>query len=232
MSEQMPLNLLHSLVLSPDNFVVHSGVAELVRELTERVRPGVFMAAYVDGAQCTGKTHLAIKLAALFVERGLHPRLVEGAQFAEFLNSVVSGNLLTPTDLILVDDAHIYLSQVLPGSSGLFVGAFERLRTAGVPIIMISAKGVGELPCDEHVLSRLRPASAYTVSAPSDHDLDEVIGSMAKQRGCKLSDVKLHFLSRRVSRDIKGIDEVLGRLHLLTHNLGKSSSFQVLNDVL
>lgn len=97
---------------------------------------------------------------------------------------------------------------------------------------MLSSQSLANLLATNMLASRLIPGSGFEVGAPEEGEVDELIGAMSKQRGLNLSEVKRHYVTRRIRREVEEIDSFLSRL-LLSGEIGaKLSKFQTLQDSL
>lgn len=97
---------------------------------------------------------------------------------------------------------------------------------------MLSGASIESFPCDEHIKSRLTPGMGFSIGAPSEDELSELLQLMARQRGINLSDRKVDFLSRRIGRDIASMEEYLEKVSHLSGILGKSIKFPLLSDAI
>ena len=77
--------------------------------------------------------------------------------------------------------------------SGAFVGFVEELRKRKSGILFLSSLELDELPCDEHVLSRLQPGAGLHIRHPEERDMADLLDSIARQRGFQLSVRKRDF---------------------------------------
>lgn len=228
--KQLPLNIMERLAYSPDNFVAHAGVRSSYEECLGLFGRGSFAISFFHGGPRQGKTHLSIKLGDALTKRGLYPRIVEGHELAEWLSSRPSSQAFQADEVIVVDDADGYLLRIGPGASGPFVAMVEQLRVSRAGLVLLSSKQISELPCDEHVISRLLPGEGFRIGVPSDDDMLDLIRSMGLQRGLSLTERQISFLARRLRRDVDSIEQCLGNVNYLSQVLGKSIKFPLLGD--
>lgn len=225
---QLPLQLSVKLLYSPANFYVHAGVRELIEELQARVATCSYSMSWVVGPKRSGKSHLAIKLMEEIYKLGLLPRVLTGQEFDDNLSVLASSK----SYVYLVDDAESYFSKIARGDSGPFVAFAERCRSGGAHLVMLSSSQLSELPCDEHVMSRIVAGSGFSIGAPDENEVEELVFAMAKQRGLNLTEVKRQYVTKRIRRDVASIDEFLERLFLSGTVGSRLSSFQTLHDSL
>jgi chromosomal replication initiation ATPase DnaA len=251
---QLPLNITQTFSYEPGQFLVHQGVQEVyaaARAVLMRQSatpsgnpvPAVFQTLFVYGPARSGKTHLMLRLADELSRGELgggdaarmdslrrYPRLVESTAELNW-NSLLS---VSPSadDVYFIDAAERSFSSLAPGSSGPFVRFVEELRRAGATLLFFSAQLIDELPCDDHVKSRLRAGQGPEIRPPSDHEMRSLVRVLARQRGIALSDRKLAFLERRLPRDIRQLEEYLDRVQFISHVTGKPIRFPVLGDAL
>lgn len=224
---QVPLKLVPRLRYHGPNFVKHAGVSELCRLAEAMLVQQSFGVISAVGAARSGKTHFAIWLCHQAYAGGRLPTLLSGADFAAWLADERPFDL--GRELVVVDDADLYLSKLLPGQSGPFVGFVERLRVAQGMLVLLSSQGLESMPCDEHVFSRIR-LGLQQFGPPHDEQVSELLVALALQRGLKLPARCVQFLSRRLRRDVAALEAYLQRLHYLAQVLGKSIKFEVIQD--
>ena len=229
---QVPLKLVSRLSYAPENFIIHGGVRGALSESVEFLSRRGFRICCLHGKPRSGKTHLSIVAMDELGKRGLFPRLIEGAEFAESLRSGTPIAVESPEQVFIVDDADQYLSTVQPGESGPFVQFIESARVIGAGVLLIMTAETEGLPCDEHVKSRLNAALHLSTGEPADGDIPDIIHSIAKQRGLFLDAKKTNFLQRRLPRDIPAIELYVQRLNHLSQVLGKTIRFPLIADAL
>jgi chromosomal replication initiation ATPase DnaA len=228
---QLNLNIRPRLVYSAQNFIVHDGVREIISRLAHRPLPHRFELFFAAGPQRCGKTHLSLKIADIVSSQGGYPRLADGANFPAWL-SEHAAQRLSDDDVLIVDDAHAYLSSLRPGMSGPFVDLIERARTARSRIMLLSEESSESFSFDEHVASRLAAGAALRVGAPSENEMRLLIDALARQRGLSLTERKISYLLRRIPRSVPSVEEYLDKLHYLSQALGKAIRFPLLSDAI
>lgn len=230
-SKQMAFRLGARLAYRPDNFVLHSGVQEVVRISLEKLGTPGFFSLFVRGDKRSGKTHLSVFLSGILAKNQVYPALVEGAHFSAVMNEFVDGAEFAGSPVI-VDDAELYFKQVVPGISGQFVSFMEKMKVAGRSVLFISGSDLKEFPCDEHVLSRLKAASIHQMVAPAAEEMELLLRNMAEQRGIRLTERKRQFLMKRLARSPNEIESYFERLEELLVSGARAVGFEVLEDAL
>lgn len=234
---QIPLNISSYLSYHPANFVLHGGAHEAVSLFFKLFEMGpqassaapVFRSMLVVGAPRSGKTHLSLYLADEVIKRGGFPRLIEGKQGLEWEVQLEAARS-EGASVVIVDDVDKELSELHPGESGRFVSFFEALRVRGVLLLLISRSSPHDLPCDEHVTSRLLGSAQITLAPPEEEKIMPIVELMARQRGLSLDERELSFLKKRLPRDIKGIEDYFERVNQLALLSGKPIRFGLLGD--
>lgn len=229
--QQFDLNLASNITYKPQGFVMHSGVSKTFESCQAIINNPNYFLINIIAKPRYGKTHLAIKLCDHFLKLGLLPQLLDGQNLAPWLIKV-SELSLTPNDLIIIDDAHTYLSQINPGDSGPFVTFVETLKRSGAKLIMFFNPEFYQLPCDEHVTSRLKFGLDLGIEVAAESELEVMIRVMARQRGVKLSDLQILHIARRIKRDLPAIEKYLEKLIRLSQVFGKSIKIPLINDAI
>lgn len=229
MTRQLPLQMTTRVRYAADNFLRHHGVAALVESCRTFCAADAFALGFVVGPRRSGKTHLAIHLLDAVGAVARFPRLLEGGEFGQFINSV-GVEPFASEDLFIVDDAHTYLETLGAGDSGPFVAFVEKLRLARAGLILLSRQPLEAFRFDEHVRSRLIPGAGLVIGPPADEDMPKLIEMMAKQRGIKLKERKIDYVVRRLGRDIGAIERYFDRVRHLADVLGQAVKFPVLGD--
>lgn len=220
-SEQLRLQVTPRLAYSGANFIQHAGMREAIEQLTGAAQTQAFKPALVIGGARSGKTHFALMLLEIFARQGKFPRLIEGAALAAALSDK-ENLMLREDDVVVVDDADIYFRILQPGASGAFVNFFEAARLARAQLVFMLATDPAQLPCDDHVMSRLRASASFVIGAPSEPDLSPLIDAMSRQRGIALTQRQREYLRKRLPRSISEIEDYLDGLAHLTHTLGRA----------
>lgn len=227
---QLSLNITPRHAYSPENFVLHEGVKEILSHYSRRAEKNNFRIGYVQGGARSGKTHLSLRLADDIARHGGFPRLIEGSDFAEYLRTARFD--FTSEDFLIVDDAQNYFAGLKPGQSGPFVACIERLRVAGAGILFLSDRGLDNFEFDEHIRSRLVPGLGVTIQGPAEQDMADIIRAVAKQHGMRLSEKKLGFILRRVGKNIGAVEDYFQRLEHLSQVLGRPIKFPLMSGVI
>ncbi|MCB9030214.1 MAG: hypothetical protein H6619_04120 [Deltaproteobacteria bacterium] len=233
--EQVGLNIVPRLRYTPENFVFHSGTEQAWDACISQLPLDSFQICYLHAANRYGKTHFSIALSDWLAKREMFPKLMDGLSFEKwllqnFLNDSKHIRTVDPSEVIIVDDADLYFDKITPGLSGPFVNFVETYRTAKAGIVFLSSKSIDALPCDNHVISRLKAGAGLSILAPSPEELPKILSALAKQRGVKLTERNILFLEKRLARDITSLEHYLDRLLHLSQALGKSIKFRLIAD--
>ncbi len=229
--EQVSLNIIPRLPYSSANFIAHEGVAETERVLKAITLKTEFASAFIVGPERSGKTHLAVSMVEWLGRQGIDVRFVTGLDIPT-LGYELDSKTETAPEVIIIDELQDYLLSVQPGGSGQFVSLFEWARRHNTKLILFSGVTIEELPCDDHVKSRLRSSLNLLIGSPSEHEVSAIIESMSKQRGFRLQPRNLEFLRRRLGRDISSLEKYLDRLIHLAQVLGRSIKRDLVSDAL
>jgi chromosomal replication initiation ATPase DnaA len=228
MTDQLYLNIKERITYSADNYICHAGVEDVIAAFESSLVDDGFSILYVTGTRRTGKTHTAITCSDRAIKAGFLPHMLEGTSAASWL----AADNASSRSVVIIDDADQYLNKVLPGQSGIFVNCIERHRILGSTIVLFSQLEHTELPCDEHVISRLIPGIGFTLGAPPEDSVKDLLKVLARQRGMQLSEKKLLFAARRLARDIRSLEDYLDRVYQLSRTLGKTAQFPLLSDAI
>jgi len=229
---QLNLNILSRLAYAPDSFLFHAGVADLYESVFALLTEDDFGLCFVQGAPRKGKTHLSICLSDTLAKHNLFPRIVEGEKFADWMTKHSDNNIPASDQVIIVDDADKYFASAIPGNSGPFVSFIEGLRAAKCKVVFLCKAFLDDLPCDDHIMSRLRAGSNFSLNDPVESEIQELILVMARQRGIHLTARKVQYLNKRIGRDIPAIEEYLDKVHHLANVIGKPVHLPLLSDSL
>ena len=228
---QISLNITPCLAYSPDNFLLHRGVEALFHEIISLLRRPEFRLCFVSGGPRCGKTHFSIKLADALMRGGYCPRLLEGAQAEHWIRAHL-GQPFHAEDVLIIDEAEVFLSSIQPGGSGEIVALIERLRVSQAALVFLSRAGTAAFGFDAHLRSRLDAGAQFQIGAPAAEDISALLERMARQRGLALSQRKVGFLERRLGRDIGSLEEYLERVQTLSRALGQPIRFPLLGDAI
>ncbi len=224
------MHLANRLSYSSKNFYVHEGVSECLSGAITALTGKDFSLCFITGSPRFGKTHLSIKISDILVEKKFLPRLIEGDDFREWLSNQAPRMTFTHLDRIIIDDADKYLKGINRGYSGPLVNLIETLRSVGAGVVFLSRTDISELPCDEHIKSRLIPGGGYKLLVPGESDTETLTRLMAEQRGIMLKERKLEFIVRRLRKDIPSIENYFERVGHLSQVLGQRIRFTLLGD--
>lgn len=231
-SEQLPLNIRYKLSYRAEQFVRHAGIKELLDQVVYGVSSFEYASFWIDSPRRFGKTHFSVFIASQLNSDGRPVWLLTGEEFADWLVSDIERIALNEKSVILIDDIDSYLNEILPGSSGPFVNFVEKARRSKSKLLFFSKTPYPSLPCDDHVMSRVRAAQHLFIGPPGEEDLESLIAAMATQRGILLSDMKRLYLSRRIGRDVPSIEGFLERYTIIAQRLGKASSLKHLAEAI
>ncbi len=229
---QLPLQIIPRRAYSARNFFRHHGVADELERMLAYLALDEFRLLEVSAPEKCGLTHLSITLLTELSDRGFFPRLIEGGEFFEWANQRTLQTVVDTGEVIIVDDADLYLKQVALFDSGHFVSIVEQLRKNRAALVLLSHTPLSSIGFDEHVMSRLRAGQQVQIGYPIDQDMEPLIAQMAVQRGVQLSKRNLEYLARRLPRDIRGIDQYLERASQLAEVSGKGFRLPVLSDAI
>lgn len=228
---QIPLRLRQVIAYTPDNFYMHSGVTRLINILLENIYQPEFSAFYILGSERSGKSHLALKLAAVLAENDFYPKIITGNNLKENLKEIAAVSL-SSRDVFIIDDAQKYFNLIRPGMSGEYVAFFEACRNAGAKIIMLSALQSDCFQMDDHILSRLKTCQHFNLEAPQSSEFSEVLDILARQRGLSLSQRHSEYLFKRIGHSIQAMEDFLEKLAYLKSNSGEKISLELISRVL
>jgi chromosomal replication initiation ATPase DnaA len=230
--EQLSLKLFDVVRYRPDRFIAHRGVKEILVHLKQELSEERFSLTTIYAPKRSGKTHLAVYLADRWISAGYHPRIISGEDLISETAEISSAPLELSPEILIIDSADIWLKQLTPGKSGPFVQLVERLRMNAGKLILLSGTETQDLPCDDHVMSRIRAGFQVPLLPPVEEDLPDLLIELARQRGIRLKSRSLHFLLKNLRRNIPDLERYLERLLHLTKVLGKGLKFQLIADAI
>jgi len=229
--DQLSLKITPRLSYAAENFLLHEGVLKLYEETIAILTHKNFGVVFIDGSRRSGKTHLSILLSHVLSVRGFSPRLIDGNSLSRWIlswrNEKKSGD-----EILILDEAEKYFKNKSAGSSGEFVSLVEEMRKECKGIVLLSGISLHAFPCDDHIRSRILPGVGYSILAPGEEDVRGIIKQMALQRGLKLTERKLGYLSKRLPRDIFSIEDYLDRLLKITTVTNSKADFVTMGDAL
>ena len=229
---QLELKLQPRLLYSPENFVVHDGVRELLSFAVSEAGSDRFSILYIPARPRSGKTHFSLKLALELSNSGFYPIIIEGAKFESEVLQLESRARVDCTSVFIVDDIHASFSASEHTDSGSFVHFIEYLRLRNANVVLLSSMEIDELPVDDHVRSRLVPGKAPAFGNPSEVEMIAILKVMAKQRGVVIREGKLKYLVKRLPRDIPSLERYLDRLVMISDGRGKAIRYSLLGDAM
>lgn len=162
-----------------------------------------------------GRSHLSQALCLEAGQLGLRAQYLGLASLAaqeltaDSVESVLAG--LEHLDLVCLDDVHCVAGQ-RHWESALF-HLFNRLRDAGVPLLMTSQENPAHLAVAlPDLQSRLQWGLSCQLQPLSDDDKLHLLQRRAEARGLQLGDEVAHYLITRVARDPASLFNLLDRL--------------------
>ena len=210
---QLSLDIVPRCPYAADRFLLHAGIAGILREILTQVQNSAFSVSYIEGSKRSGKTHFCVKLDDELSRLGFNVSLF-GNDFG--LSHEDALELLPSNDankyVIIIDDADIFFKKFPVDNSGGFVSWLEAWRVAKGNIIFISNTAMDDLKVDEHVTSRLKPGAGYVISNPKENELTTLLRLIALQRGLSITDRQIEFVKKRVERDICSIESFVDEL--------------------
>jgi len=228
---QLPLDIKPRLSYTAENFVVHEGVADLLKHSLALLKGGRFQALFIMGKQRSGKTHLAVRLVDELRRRRLQAELIEGRDFETWVGGQ-AGQRLCAVQCFVVDDAHLYLGKLSPSRSGELVNVIEKMRVAGSKLVLLSLLSLDAFSFDEHVRSRLLAGHGFEIGPPGCGDIKHLLRQMCWQRGVALSARKIAFLEKRLERSLSAIESFSERLLLTLRKRSPASAFSILQEAI
>lgn len=225
--EQIAFSLPPSLPYTAENFYEHRGV-QIYGEVLNLLKRKDFQLCFIYAPARFGKTHLAVRLVHDMAAQGKLVALWEGEQLESKLSALGDESC----DVYVIDDAHTYLGEMLPGMSGPFVNLVEQLRSKHRKLCLLSSLSLEHLPADEHIMSRLRAGATFMIKAPPSEEIGKMLEILARQRGVVLSRHKLDFLSRRLGHDIPAMEHYLESLMRMENFAGKGARYPLLAQAL
>lgn len=213
--KQLSLKLAVDPTYKPTEFVPHQGVALIIERVVSDLTCSSFALHWIEGAARSGRSHLAIHINSKATATRGSTVYMSGALLESRISAVSERIRTLGIGAVVIDDLDIYLNSVQVGESGPFVELVELCRVHRVALIVTSKSPIQALPCDDHVKSRLRAAQESFIGAPRDDELNPILAVMAKQRGIRLSDRNVSFLTQRVGRCVGDLERYLIRaIHL------------------
>lgn len=230
MSEQLLLNLIQPIRYSAENYVLHSGIAEVAANVLVPVCRKSFSIAYVQGDRWSGKTHFGAYLTGELHGRGLPARFLEGSEVASWFATDLQTAPLRVTETIIIDDADHFLRAISKsGQTDIFIDLMESLRSLKGSLVLLGTFGAEELGCGAELVGRMRAGLHVRIGPPAEGELGQVLDVICQQRGLKLSAMKRNYVLRRVKGEIQGLVECVEKVEGISEaSSTTSTSFQVL----
>lgn len=163
----------------------------------------------------TGRSHLAQALCVEAADRGMQLQYLPLATVRDFafeteaIDSLLAG--LEYLDLVCLDDVHA-IAGVPQWERALF-HLFNRLRDAGVPLLITSAENPAHLAIQlPDLKSRLQWGLSCQLQPLSDVEKQTALQKRAEVRGLLLADEVAHFIIQRTPRDLNQLFGLLDQL--------------------
>lgn len=201
---QLPLSIVPRVKYSPSGFITHTGAAAVCAELKSDLDSEDFRIRFITGEPRSGKSHFLVWAFGCAADRGISAIEIEcseGLDLASHIDAIPLGGL------ILIDDIDRLLENVFPGSSGDFVAFVERARLMRCKLLLTSTLEAERLPCDEHVMSRLKPGLGGSLEPPSEEDVPQLLKQIAHQHGVEMGDRLAQSMSLRLDRSVSGLEK-------------------------
>ena len=231
MTRQLDLSIRAKLSYAAKNFVMHQGAKEIIEECTKAFGIESYPILSVLGEPRSGKTHLSIFFYEQLAQSGKHVQLFDGSEFVEKGASLLLSEN-TDSKYYIVDNADDYLLTCYPETSGTLVSIVERLRKIGGYLIFFRSQDIASYPFDEHLGSRFQAGREFQIGDPAREEIGKLLEALMLQRGLKLPDRKLNFLTKRLPATLPQLEEYVERMADLAKARGEKINFPILNDSL
>jgi DnaA family protein len=210
MTEQLALDLVHSLRYSSSEFLVHAGVSEVIETVMTLLVKRSFSITYIQGEKGCGKTHLAVHLAGRYQERKGWARLVMGGSFVKWFSEELPKLAIRPWELVIVDDADSCLSD--EDCHGMLVDLVERVARQKGSLVLLGATNPQSIATSPQLVSRLNAGLHLLMGDTREEDLNSLLECITKQRGLQLTPTKRAYVLKRVKRNIPALVECIESL--------------------
>lgn len=218
-----------SLTINPDycfdNFVVGPG-NRLAHAAADAVaaNPGrTYNPYFIHGGVGLGKTHLLQAMCLRIVER--NPALVIYYTSCEdfvtqFIDSVQSGQMadfryrFRDVDVLVIDDIHFLAKRERTQEE--FFHTFNSLHQANKQIILSSDAAPEEIPdLENRLVSRFKWGLVAKIDPPCYETRVAILKTKARIRGLSLPDDVAEFVASKIDSNIRELEGVIGKLHIL-----------------
>jgi chromosomal replication initiation ATPase DnaA len=226
MSPQLSFQFTEALTYSSDTFVLHQGVLHIADTLVTLASEQRFAVLVVSGGRGSGKTHLGVYCAGVLQGLARPVQILRGKEVASSLQRSRSGRTAVSGESLIIDDAHEWLET--KECEGVFTALADQVLQGRGILILLSEQPIERLRLTPQVNSRLTAGVQLAIGASEERHLDEVIRTMAKQRGLRLTPAKRDFILTRVPRTISALSAYFERLQEVNRNARASTSLEVL----
>lgn len=233
MSSQLTLQFTESVAYSSENFVAHSGVQAPSSAIVTLAAQSRFSLLYIHGAQLYGKTHLAVYCAGLISSLQRPVEIVSRDELHEWHTRSIreaASALKVAGGSIIFDDADKWLED--SDLEGTFTAIADAVfKNKGI-LVLFGSRQIEDLKLKSQIASRLVSGAQIAIEAPADHELDQILNSILKQRGLRLSAAKRRFVLSRITRTVPEIARYVDRVCQTGLPKRSITSFEVLSAAL
>ena len=233
MGSQLPLQLVQPLRYASNAYLLHRGVADIVRSLETLAYQRVFSLAYVQGPPRSGKTHTGVYLVGHLQEKRKPARLIARDEVTSWYESEFRSQPLREGETIVLDDGDLLLEELSQrNQSGVFMDLTENLSQVDGTLVVLGATSPEHIKCTNQIRSRLNSGLHLALAGPAEVELDSLLNFITKQRGLQLSDSKRTYILRRVSRTLPALVECVEKVEETGDFSSSRTSYTVLADAL
>lgn len=223
MPPQLRLTFDETWSYSSDNFIIHGGVADVIDCAITSAMEGRGSIVFISGQRRTGKTHLAVYVAAMLDALGHDVDVLQGLGVDAWQHQMANNRGVLS---LVIDDAHTWLEGQF--GEGLFLAISQRIAEKNGVLVVISAKPLWQLRINPIIERCLADSVQTEMAAPRSGELPAIIDTMSLQRGLKFSRAKRDFILKKVEMTIAGISDALERIQKAGEHARASTSFKVL----